>query len=126
MLRVLTDNWSNASVCDHLSRKISTLKFHPTKNPLNCLSISDLDRIMPIFASKCKHLSLCVQSSNKTVDLILRSMSQLHSIHVRIQGKDSSPITMMWFGKKRTRFTRSKCSIVNDGDDNYFWLEKLS
>jgi hypothetical protein len=122
LLEILTDNWSNVSVCNHLTQKIRILKLHSNKYLPECLSRNDLEEIVSIFASKCEHLSICVQSKINTVDFILRSMSQLNSLYVYIEGKDSSSNIIEWLEQQQTRFNHSNCILVNDEYDYYFWL----
>lgn len=122
VLQILTDNWSNASICNYLSQKICSLKLYSNKYLLEGLSRNHLEQIVLIFASKCEYLSICVQSKINTVDFILCSMSQLTILYVYIEGRDSSPITIEWLEQQQTRFNHSNCIFVNDGDDYYFWL----
>jgi len=123
ILRALTEYWRNICVCSRLSKKICSLKLHSTLNRAEYLSEDELQQIVRIFALKCQHLSLSVQSPNNTIGLILRSMSQLHSLHVNITGINYPSINMIWLQTQQTKFNDSNCSIVNDGHDHYFWLE---
>jgi hypothetical protein len=122
VLKLLTDNWTDICICNHLLRKIRSLTFHSNKNPLQCFNKNELEKILPIFSSKCQHLSLGVHSRNDAIDFILRKMFQLNSLHVHIQQTNSSPITIEWLEKQHTRFNHYNCIIINDRHDHYFWL----
>ncbi|CAF1252503.1 unnamed protein product [Rotaria sordida] len=122
MMKLLTDNWTDICVCNHLSRKIRSLTFYSNKNSLQYFNKNELEKILPIFSSKCQHLSLGVHSRNNTIDFILRKMLQLYSLHVHIQQKNSSPPAVEWLEQQHTRFNHFNCIIINDRQDHYFWL----
>ncbi len=122
MLKLLTNNWTDICICNHLSRKIRSLTFQSNKNPLQCFNKNELEKILPIFSSKCQHLSLSIHSRNNSIYFILRKMFQLNSLHVYIQQTHSQPVTIEWLEQQNTRFNHSNCIIMNDRKDHYFWL----
>ncbi len=122
ILWTLTENWSNLFICNHLSRNIRSLKLYKTDRRFRYMSRYELQQIIRIFSSKCQHLSLYVQSPINTIGLILKNMSQLHSLHVNITGENYPSIDMLWLEKQQTKFNASNCIIVNDGHNHYFWL----
>lgn len=122
ILRILTQNWRNDIICNHLSQKIQSLKLYSTMKQSHCLSKYELEQIIRIFSSKCQHLSLSVQSPNNTIPLILQKMSQLLSLHININEKPYISIDMIWLEKQQTKYNHSNSIIVNDGYDHYFWF----
>jgi hypothetical protein len=124
MLKTLTDRWRNASVCNHLSNKIRCLKFHLNDNRSECVDKTELHYIVPIFVSKCEHLSLSIQSQIDTIALILRRMKQLRSLRVQIMETGDKTITIKWLDQQQTKFNDSNCIIVKGEQDYYFWLGK--
>jgi hypothetical protein len=124
MLRTLTDNWRNDSVCHHLSNKIRSLKFHLYDKRSQCLNKSDFHQIGKIFVGKCQHLSLSIQSQIDIIGLILRRMKQLRSLHVHIIEKVHVIITMKWLDQQQTKYNESNCIIIKEEQDYYFWLGK--
>ncbi len=122
MLKLLTDNWTDICICNYLSQKIRSLTFHSNKNPLQCFNKNELEKILPIFVSKCQHLSLGVHSRNNAIEFILHKMFQLNSLHVHIQQRNSPPITIQWLEQQHIQFNHSNCIIINDKQDHYFWL----
>ena len=71
---------------------------------------------------KEEHYFLIVKHGNKLFFHHLRKMFQLNSLHIYIQQRNSSPITMEWLEEQRTRFNHSNCIIINDRQDHYFWF----
>lgn len=124
MLQTVTNNWMNSLVCNHLSNKICYLKFYWNDNLSQCLNGTDLHHIVQIFAEKCHHLSLSIQSQTDIISSILRCMKQLHSLHVHIMEMSDPPMTMKWLAKQHTTFNRSNCIITGKEHDYYFWLGK--
>ncbi|CAF1238501.1 unnamed protein product [Adineta steineri] len=122
LLRILTNNYNNVSICNQLSNKIQYLKFHSATNASQCFNKNRLAEILPIFASKCKHLSLSIQSKHDLIALILKRTKRLHSLHVHIKEKDHLPITMQWFDEQKTKSNYSNCFIMKQEQDYYFWL----
>ncbi len=118
-LKLLT---TDICICQRLSRKICSLTFNSDRNSSQSFDKNELERILPIFSSQCQHLSLGVHSHNDTIDFILRKMSHLISLHVYIQRKNYSPITIEWLEQQNTRFNRTNCIITNIRYDHYFWL----
>lgn len=53
-------------------------------------------------------------------------MTQLNSLHIYVEERESSPITIEWLEEQKTPFNHSKCILVHDGNDYYFWLENIS
>ncbi|CAF1427841.1 unnamed protein product [Rotaria sordida] len=125
-LKRLTDNWNDVHICNHLSQKIRVLKLHSYKNLLECLNRHELERILPIFETKCEYLSLGIQTTTNTIDYILSQMSVLNYLHVFVREKLRLPIaktlTMEWLEKQQTQFNHSNCIIINNIHGNYFWL----
>jgi hypothetical protein len=66
-LQTLTNNWTNVSVCNQLSRKIRSLKLYRDEYSSECFSGNALDQIIRIFALKCRHLSICILSPINTI-----------------------------------------------------------
>jgi hypothetical protein len=121
-LKLLTDNWTDICICHRLSRKIHSLTLNSDRNSSQSFDKNELERILPIFSSQCQHLSLGVHSHNNTIDFILSKMSHLISLHLFIQRKNYSPITIEWLEQQKTRFNRTNCMITNIRYDHYFWL----
>jgi hypothetical protein len=121
-LRIVTEDWNNYFICNYLAEKISILKLFQLHYRLRSISQNELRQIVRIFSSKCQHLSLMVQSSNDTIPLILQNMSQLHSLHVHVIGKNHESPNMIWLEKQKTKFNNSNCRIVDNKPDYYFWL----
>ena len=122
MLKRLTDNWSDICVCNYLSRKIRSLTFYGNEYASQCFHKNELEKILPIFSSKCQHLSIGIHSRNDAIDFILRKMSQLNSLHVHIQARNSSPVTIEWLQQRHMGFNHSNCFITNVREDHSFWL----
>lgn len=121
VMKQLTDNWTDICICNHLSRKIRSFTFSSNQYAIQCFNKNELEKILPLFSSKCQYLSLGIHSRNNAIDFILHKMLKLNSLHVYIQQKNSQPITIEWL-EQHTRFNRSNCIVVNDEQDNYLWL----
>ncbi|UJR17807.1 hypothetical protein I4U23_004706 [Adineta vaga] len=96
VLKQMTDNWTDACICRHLSRKIRVLTFSSDQNLSQSLDKNELEKILPIFSSQCQHLSLGIQSYNNTIDFILQ--------------------------QQNTRFNRGNCIMTNVRHQYHFWL----
>ncbi|UJR16640.1 hypothetical protein I4U23_003540 [Adineta vaga] len=124
LLQNLTDNGNHSAICHHLSNKIRYLKFHSATNACQCFNKHKLSKILPIFASKCQHLSLSIQSKLDLICFVLKRMKRLHSLHIHMTEKDHQPINMEWFDEQKAKFSFSNCFIVKREQDYYFWLTK--
>ncbi|CAF3179080.1 unnamed protein product [Rotaria sp. Silwood2] len=122
VLQKATEYWNNVSICNHLARKIVSLKLRGEKVRSRSISKNEIQQIIRIFSSKCQHLSLYAQSPTDTIGLILQNMSQLHSLHVTILKKISPSIDMAWLQQQQSIFNSSNCIIVNNEPNHYFWL----
>jgi hypothetical protein len=123
-LQVLTNNWTNVSVCKYLSEKIRFLKLYPDESRLQSLNGNTLDQIIRIFTLKCQYLSIRILSSVDTVVLLLRDMQQLYSLHVSVQVTNDEKLTMKWLEQQQIGLNYSNCHIVNHQQNYYFWFGK--
>ncbi|CAF1562379.1 unnamed protein product, partial [Adineta ricciae] len=119
-LQILTDSWTHTGICDHLSKKIRHLKFHSANNARQCFNKHKLSGMLPVFASKCEHLSLSIQSKLDLVILTLKRMKRLHSLHVHMSEKAHLPMTMDWFDEHKTKFNYWSSFLVREDQDYYF------
>jgi hypothetical protein len=126
VLKLLTKNWTHIVICNQLSDKIRSLQLYSRDTQSQFMSRDEFHRIVAIFSRKCEHLSICIQSEKRTIGFILRNMSQLHSLHVYINGSDHRPISMGWLEHQQKIVNRSNCSIINDRQNCYFWLGRNS
>ena len=121
-LQVLTNNWTNVSVCNYLSEKIQSIKLYSHQSQRLYFDGDELDQIIRIFSAKCEHLSICILSPMDTVISLLRDMKQLHSLHVLVETKNDVEMTMKWVEKQQIGLNYSNCFIVNYKQNYYFWL----
>ena len=70
---------------------------------------------MRVFAFKCPNLSLCVQSPNNTIYLVLQSMRRLRRSYVCLTGKIiCSSIWYDWNNNRQNLMVRTVSLVVMD------------
>ncbi len=121
-LKVLTDNWSNISVCNYLSEKVRSLILHSNNRQEQLWDGDELEQVRRVFSAQCQHLSVCFLSPINSVAACLRDMQQLHSLHVFVQTENDVEITMKWVEKQKIGLNYSNCFIVHHKQNYYFWL----
>jgi hypothetical protein len=126
VLKSLTHNWNNFCICNKLSTKIRYLKFYSDGDRSQCLNESEFDQIEHIFASKCEHLSLSIQSNIGIVGLILKRMKQLQSLHVHIMDNFHLPVLLESQDQQEIKLDDIHCTAIRDNQNYFFWLEKYA
>ncbi|CAF1293938.1 unnamed protein product [Adineta steineri] len=124
ILQIATEYWNNIDICKHLSRKILSLKLGRFMRRSQSISRNEIEQIIRIFSSKCQHLSLYFKFPDDKISFILQNMPQLYTLHVNIYGKTYSTLDIKWLEKQQTTFNASNSTIVINGHDHYFWLDK--
>ena len=125
LLRIVTDDCMNVSVCNGLSNKIRYLKLHSSTDQSECLNENDYHYILQPFVSKCSHLSFSIESETYIIGFILRYMNYLNSLHVHIMKKiNASSITMKWLNQHYTKHNDSNCIIVIENKTVIFGYKK--
>ncbi|UJR19508.1 hypothetical protein I4U23_022638 [Adineta vaga] len=121
-LEILTNNWTNQSVCLPLSNKICSLKLSRDEYSSQWFDDISLREILRIFAFKCQHLSIRIPSPVDTLLSILREMNQLRSLKIPISMKNDESITMKWLEQQNCGLNYSNCHLINNQNNCYFWL----
>lgn len=124
-LQILTNNFTDISICQHLSDRIRSVKISPKHEAeKEYLEGNELDWIIRIFGANCQNLSANLHSPIDTIVLLLRDMQQLHSLHVIVQTKNNTEITNQWLARQQIGLDFSNCYIFNYQNDYHFWLDK--
>ncbi|CAM2701464.1 unnamed protein product [Rotaria socialis] len=99
-LKIVTDKFSNETVCNELARKIESLTISNFVDGYSRRSVSVrvLTSLVRIFSMNCQHLTIALMSHPNTVYPILRRMKNLRSLHITwsVQRRNfSTPISQL-------------------------------
>ena len=123
LLKGMTKNWTNTIICNRLSTMIRSLKL---RFRYSCSIRDDLHEIARIFGRNCEHLSIDLRISREEFVFIFENMSQLHSLHARINLQSFGSMTKLLIELEFQDkiLNRSNSVMTNDLDSYYFWLGK--
>lgn len=122
-LRIVTNEFTDRIICDHLTEKIRSLKLHQNEERRRYdFSEHELNQIIRIFGTECQYLSISIPSSINTIVTLLQNMQELYSLHLMIETKTNAE--MIKNGLLKHGLDLSNCFIYNLHSDYYFWLTR--
>ncbi|CAF2388431.1 unnamed protein product [Rotaria sp. Silwood2] len=127
ILKLLTNEWKNKTLCELLSSKIRSLEICSDgcflMNIHDYVKVDELLPIIRVFSKRCRNLNITVYSRNIVVGLILRTMRHLRSLKVCLQEHCvDRKITKEWLVEQDKTLKNLDCFIIENGNEYSFWF----